>query len=464
MVEDKIIMGALKWKPHAAQQSILQASSSFRFLSLVCGRRFGKTELCLNYLIRKSWEDPGDYVYIAPTLKQAKRIAWRKLKILYPDPFKGEGWKHEGEVYIENLKGGRILLLGADEPDNLRGEGWKGVILDEYADMNPYTFEVILPAIGDHKGFCWFIGTPKGQDHFYEEYIKATDSYDEGYTTFDGQKIKIDPHYKSFKFKTEDNPYYPKDAIDQARERLTDEYFRQEYEASFENYTGLIYKEFLAMKANIVLEPIYKDGQIIGCKKNGKSVIFEKWWNYYHGLDTGRYTAGAFKCMDEKGIEYNFDEIYDIDGICKDISDEIKLKQIGKNMRGNVIDSASQIKNEYRNNGLNYVDSKKDVLGSIEMVRSKMKQGKWFILNNCKAFIKELSSRKWEEKRKIRVGGKRKVTPEDGNDHCCNAEEYIQLTFLHYPVKLKTPKAKSYEESLAYMVQEVHEPTWEEKG
>ncbi len=53
-----------------------------RFRVLVAARRFGKTFLALVELIRAAW-GPGRVVwYVAPTYKQAKRIAWKMLKHL----------------------------------------------------------------------------------------------------------------------------------------------------------------------------------------------------------------------------------------------------------------------------------------------------------------------------------------------------------------------------------------------
>ena len=51
-----------------------------RFRILVAGRRFGKTFLALVELVRAAWA-PGRLAwYVAPSYKQAKRIAWKPLK------------------------------------------------------------------------------------------------------------------------------------------------------------------------------------------------------------------------------------------------------------------------------------------------------------------------------------------------------------------------------------------------
>ncbi len=55
-------------------------NNSSRFRVLVAGRRFGKTFLSIMELCRAAWT-PGRLAwYVAPTYKQARRIAWKPLK------------------------------------------------------------------------------------------------------------------------------------------------------------------------------------------------------------------------------------------------------------------------------------------------------------------------------------------------------------------------------------------------
>lgn len=47
----------------------------------------------------------------------------------------------------------RITLGGADNPDNLRGSYYDGVVFDEYGDMKPDAYSLVLrPALADRKG------------------------------------------------------------------------------------------------------------------------------------------------------------------------------------------------------------------------------------------------------------------------------------------------------------------------
>jgi len=138
-----------------------------RFAIMVEHRRAGKTVKCINDLIDKAMQchlPYPKYAYIAPFYSQAKSVAWVYLKH-YTEGIAEKVMESELSVLLKN--GAIIRLFGADNPDALRGNYFDGVILDEYGDMQPRLFgEVIAPALADRKGWCVFIGTPKGPNHF----------------------------------------------------------------------------------------------------------------------------------------------------------------------------------------------------------------------------------------------------------------------------------------------------------
>lgn len=118
------------------------------------------------------------YAYVAPYRKQAKDIAWSYLKY-YTHVIPGVK-VNESDLYIEfpsrneGCNGARIFICGADKPDSLRGAYWDGAILDEYAQIRPEAWdEVIRPMLSDRSGWAVFVGTPKGQNQFYDKYLQA---------------------------------------------------------------------------------------------------------------------------------------------------------------------------------------------------------------------------------------------------------------------------------------------------
>jgi len=140
-----------------------------RFAIMVLHRRAGKTVCCVGDLVDKAMQNgrqfpPPMYGYIAPLYKQAKRSAWKYLKH-YTQGIAVKVMESELSVVLAN--GAQIRLFGADNPDSIRGDYFDGVILDEYGDMSPRLYpEVVLPMLADYKGWCVFIGTPKGANHF----------------------------------------------------------------------------------------------------------------------------------------------------------------------------------------------------------------------------------------------------------------------------------------------------------
>jgi phage terminase large subunit-like protein len=119
-------------------------------------------------------------------------------------------------------------LKGSDRPDTLRGVGLAYVVLDEYASMKPVVWEqIIRPTLADVRGGALFIGTPAGKNHFYDLYTDAMAEDD----------------WDAWQFNSTDNPFIPADEIEAARSTMSSMSFRQEFEASFETFSGGIFKE-----------------------------------------------------------------------------------------------------------------------------------------------------------------------------------------------------------------------------
>lgn len=140
-----------------------------RFAIIVAHRRFGKTVMCINDLVDKALQCHlpfPKFAYVAPFYRQAKDIAWIYLKF-YAAPITEKVMESELSVLLKN--GATIKLFGADNPDSLRGNYFDGIIIDEYGQISPRLFgEIIAPALADRKGWCVFIGTPAGPNHFKE--------------------------------------------------------------------------------------------------------------------------------------------------------------------------------------------------------------------------------------------------------------------------------------------------------
>lgn len=175
------------------QNEIHDAMASHRFSVLVTHRQMGKTVLAINELIKRAMKNPlpdGRYFYIAPQLKQAKLIAWDYLKH-YISPFMAVQAgnqtrpavvinESELKVTFKTKNAPYIRILGADNPDAIRGTYADGVVLDEYGDMKPNVFsEIIRPMLLSRHGWVLFAGTPKGQNQFYNTFQMASKNFHE---------------------------------------------------------------------------------------------------------------------------------------------------------------------------------------------------------------------------------------------------------------------------------------------
>jgi hypothetical protein len=168
---------------------------------LALHRRAGKTELALMELLDhavKCRADLGFYVYLAPFLKQAKAIAWARLKQKL-DAFLRAGAIDVNEadlaVTFKHNKA-TIRLFGGDNPDALRGVRLDGVVIDEVANIRPEVWnDIIQPALSDRKGWALFIGTPAGINLFSELFYRASslpDWYATRYTVHDTDALDPD--------------------------------------------------------------------------------------------------------------------------------------------------------------------------------------------------------------------------------------------------------------------------------
>jgi len=205
---------------------------SKRFGVVVAHRRMGKTVSAINHLIKDALlnqKEAPRYAYIAPTYGQAKRVAWDYL-VKYAEPLGGTSNISELRV---DFWGRRIQLFGSDNPETLRGQYFDGVILDEIGDQNPKIWtDIVRPALADRKGWCLFIGTPKGHNHFKELRDRA----------------KTEEGWGLLEFKASETGVVDDTELKAAKNEMGEDKYRQEFECSFDaavegSYYGQILNE-----------------------------------------------------------------------------------------------------------------------------------------------------------------------------------------------------------------------------
>jgi len=181
----------IPYAPREQQLEIHNLIDNKRFTVVVAHRRMGKTVSAINHLIKAAIlndKESPRYAYIAPTYGQAKRVAWDYL-VKYVKPLGGT--ENISEMRVDFM-GRRIQLYGSDNPDSLRGQYFDGVILDEIGDQNPKIWtDIVRPALADRLGWCLFIGTPKGHNHFKDLRDRAETEADWGLLEFKASQTNV---------------------------------------------------------------------------------------------------------------------------------------------------------------------------------------------------------------------------------------------------------------------------------
>lgn len=245
----------------------------YRFVVLVAHRRFGKTVGLVNHIIKMAIENTKTsprYAYIAPWKTQAKSVAWEYFK-QYTKDIPGVKVNAQ-DLYVElptkhkGMAGARIYILGADNPDIMRGLYFDGVILDEYAQMDTSVYgKIIRPALADRRGKCFFIGTPEGENAFYEVYQQALKEMakpsNEKKKEWQARLYSIDDTVNF-----PDAPI-PKAEVESMKEEMTDIEFRQEMLCDFtvSAYDVVIPLDVISNSANKLLteKDVLKDEPVI---------------------------------------------------------------------------------------------------------------------------------------------------------------------------------------------------------
>lgn len=192
-----------------------------RFNVLLCHRRFGKSVFSINHLIDAalSCKKPMPrFAYIAPTYGSVKRIIWDYAKE-YTKNIPGVEY-NEAELRIDFPHNqARIMLLSGEKPDALKGIYLDGCILDEYALQSPTVWsEAVRPTLSDRLGWCIFISTVKGRNHFYDLYEYAISGKN--------------PEWYGENFRASETGIIPQSELESARATMSEEDYLQEYENS----------------------------------------------------------------------------------------------------------------------------------------------------------------------------------------------------------------------------------------
>lgn len=410
----------IPYTPHAKQKEVHADPNRFKVLNW--GRRTGKSTLSIHETVKKALIDKGRYWVVSPTYKQSKNIYWRSLINEIPKDIIKK--RNESEIYLELINGSLIELKGADQPDNLRGAGVKGVVLDEYAFMKPEVWEkIIRPMLLDSKGWAIFISTPNGFNHFYDL----------------AESAKEKTNWSYYHATTYENPYIDKQELDEERKHTDEDTFAQEYLGEFKKVKGLVYPTFNRETHVITRDNIPTDG------------------TRYLGIDFGftNPTAAIYALVDYDNNWYIYDEVYQSRLTSKQATDTIKRKMKDDYFAGIVGDSeAAQEISNYEEHGIHVEPVKKradSIRTGIRLIQDRLRiqegtgKPKLFVASHCKNTIWEFETYRYAPKHLEKHEEEERNLPEEPlkfNDHAMDALRYMFLEFAEPELYTPPPKRK----------------------
>ena len=265
-----------------------------RFTAFIGGVRSGKTYAGAAKGLSRALLLPTVGAAVAPTAGMARDV----LVPQYAALAGGHVAKWNGSIAEMTLdNGSKILFRSADNPDRLMGLTLDWFHLDEAAQLPRRVWEVLVNRTISTGGPGFLTTTPRGRNWVWQ-LLKSWEN---------------DRDAEAFFAKTSDNPLIDPKEIERARHQLDARYFRQQFEASFEEEGLRVYGDFSPM-LHILEEPWH---------------IRDK-WPIYIGIDFGwtHPSAIIWAQLSPEGKWVVFDEL---------VQPHLRLEKIAAAIMGETI-------------------------------------------------------------------------------------------------------------------------------
>lgn len=162
-------------------EKAMNGESEVRYFYQVWHRRSGKDKTNIADVVpRRLVQSPCLVKYVYPTLVMGRDNMWDAIGA---DGFKytnhipeeirtGNANKSRMTIPVRNLEYDSVLennsifqIAGSDRPDSLRGGNSRLFVFSEWADQDPYAWDVVEPILRENDGIAVFNTTPKGDNH-----------------------------------------------------------------------------------------------------------------------------------------------------------------------------------------------------------------------------------------------------------------------------------------------------------
>lgn len=157
----------VNFNPRGYQLAALAALEVGTVMNIWCwSRRGGKDFTAFGYAVKKMVEVPMNVVLVFPTKEQGKNSFWDNIendgfKTIEHIPKSLIASQDNSDMRIRLKNGSTFQILGATDPDALRGANGKLYIFSEFVDIPGAALDVIRPIVAVNGGQIIIQSTPK---------------------------------------------------------------------------------------------------------------------------------------------------------------------------------------------------------------------------------------------------------------------------------------------------------------
>jgi len=137
---------------------------------------------------------------------------------------------NRGERWYEFINGHRVEVKTADVPDHLRGPGLDWIWIDEGSFIEEASFDILLGRVLDRNGIIFITTTPNGRNWVFDRIFRISQEQNS--------------RYFCIRARSDENPRLNATDIADLRRNYTKEFAKQELDAEFVSFEGLVYKIF----------------------------------------------------------------------------------------------------------------------------------------------------------------------------------------------------------------------------
>lgn len=375
--------------PLPSQIAIINAVNKYRFVCAAISRRQGKTYIA-NIIGQCVALVPGSNILIMSPNYNLSTISWELQRNFIKH--------HQLEVEKDNAKdrvivlanGSTIRMGSVNQVDSCVGRSYDLIIFDEAAltSEGKDAFNVSLrPTLDRDNARAIFISTPRGKTNWFAEFFDRgfSDEY---------------PEWCSIKATWRDNPRMTEEDVQDARKSMSENEFKQEYEADFNSYEGQIW----ALNEDDIVDP----DEMIEEEDFGTPVLRypqmhpgEAELDMVAGLDLGFRDATAMVVMGydwKNEMFYIVDEYWDKGQTTSAYAAEVQSLINRWDLDYIYIDSAAQ-QTRYdfaREYDIPTINAKKSVLDGIGYVGSLVDNRRVKVSKHCKEVLRAFDAYRWD--------------------------------------------------------------------